>query len=220
MRSFTSLFLRDLRLAWRGNGAALAVGFFFIAVALVPFGIGPDLNMLQKIAPGLVWVSLVLAELLSLEQMFQADIEDGSFDQFMLAGTPLEMLAMAKGLAHWVGTVLPLVLLAPLAGLLLNIHPDSLFLMLITLLAGSPAMSFLGMMGSALSAGVARGGLLAALIVMPLYVPVLIFGSSALSLALAGDFDPSALAVLVLLGLASLCLGPVVAAAGLRTVLR
>ena len=223
MNSFIALIRQDIALAWRQNSAGLSISFFMIAVALIPFGLGPDLKLLRDIAPGLVWVALLLAVLLSLESIFQADLEDGSFDQYLLSGTPLEILMLAKGLAHWVGVVLPLVLTAPLAGLLLNIDTPSLLPVCLILLAGSPAMSFLGMMGSALAAGVSRSGLLAALMVMPLYVPVLIFGSSALSQILKGAATGdwiNAVFLLLSIGGAALFYGPLVAAAGLRAFLK
>ena len=223
MNSFIALIRQDIALAWRQNSAGLSISFFMIAVALIPFGLGPDLKLLRDIAPGLVWVALLLAVLLSLESIFQADLEDGSFDQYLLSDTPLEILMLAKGLAHWVGVVLPLVLTAPLAGLLLNIDTPSLLPVCLILLAGSPAMSFLGMMGSALAAGVSRSGLLAALMVMPLYVPVLIFGSSALSQILKGATTGdwiNAVFLLLSIGGAALFFGPLVAAAGLRAFLK
>lgn len=223
MNSFIALIRQDIALAWRQNSVGLSISFFMIAVALIPFGLGPDLKLLRDIAPGLVWVALLLAVLLSLESIFQADLEDGSFDQYLLSDTPLEILMLAKGLAHWVGVVLPLVLTAPLAGLLLNIDTPSLLPVCLILLAGSPAMSFLGMMGSALAAGVSRSGLLAALMVMQLYVPVLIFGSSALSQiikgAATGDWI-NAVFLLLSIGGAALFFGPLVAAAGLRAFLK
>jgi heme exporter protein B len=223
MNSFIALIRQDIALAWRQNSVGLSISFFMIAVALIPFGLGPDLKLLRDIAPGLVWVALLLAVLLSLESIFQADLEDGSFDQYLLSDTPLEILMLAKGLAHWVGVVLPLVLTAPLAGLLLNIDTPSLLPVCLILLAGSPAMSFLGMMGSALAAGVSRSGLLAALMVMPLYVPVLIFGSSALSQILKGAATGdwiNAVFLLLSIGGAALFFGPLVAAAGLRAFLK
>ena len=223
MNSFIALIRQDIALAWRQNSVGLSISFFMIAVALIPFGLGPDLKLLRDIAPGLVWVALLLAVLLSLESIFQADLEDGSFDQYLLSDTPLEILMLAKGLAHWLGVVLPLVLTAPLAGLLLNIDTPSLLPVCLILLAGSPAMSFLGMMGSALAAGVSRSGLLAALMVMPLYVPVLIFGSSALSQILKGAATGdwiNAVFLLLSIGGAALFFGPLVAAAGLRAFLK
>ena len=223
MNSFIALIRQDIALAWRQNSAGLSISFFMIAVALIPFGLGPDLKLLRDIAPGLVWVALLLAVLLSLESIFQADLEDGSFDQYLLSDTPLEILMLAKGLAHWLGVVLPLVLTAPLAGTLLNIDTPSLLPVCLILLAGSPAMSFLGMMGSALAAGVSRSGLLAALMVMPLYVPVLIFGSSALSQILTGAATGdwiNAVFLLLSIGGVALFFGPLVAAAGLRAFLK
>lgn len=223
MNSFIALIRQDIALAWRQNSAGLSMSFFMIAVAMIPFGLGPDLKLLRDIAPGLVWVALLLAVLLSLESIFQADLEDGSFDQYLLSDTPLEILMLAKGLAHWLGVVLPLVLTAPLAGLLLNIDTPSLLPVCLILLAGSPAMSFLGMMGSALAAGVSRSGLLAALMVMPLYVPVLIFGSSALSQILTGAATGdwiNAVFLLLSIGGVALFFGPLVAAAGLRAFLK
>lgn len=223
MNSFIALIRQDIALAWRQNSAGLSISFFMIAVALIPFGLGPDLKLLRDIAPGLVWVALLLAVLLSLESIFQADLEDGSFDQYLLSDTPLEILMLAKGLAHWLGVVLPLVLTAPLAGTLLNIDTPSLLPVCLILLSGSPAMSFLGMMGSALAAGVSRSGLLAALMVMPLYVPVLIFGSSALSQILTGAATGdwiNAVFLLLSIGGVALFFGPLVAAAGLRAFLK
>ena len=154
MSSFIALMRQDVVMAWRENSAGLSISFFMIAVALIPFGLGPDLKLLRDIAPGLVWVALLLAVLLSLESIFQADLEDGSFDQYLLSDCPLEILLLAKGVAHWLGIVLPLVLTAPLAGILLNIDTPILLPVCLILFAGSPAMSFLGMMGSALAAGV------------------------------------------------------------------
>lgn len=223
MTGFAALVRQDAVLHWRENSAGLAVGFFFIAISLIPFGLGPDLKLLRGMAPGLVWVGLLLSVLLSLESVFQADLEDGSLDQYLLSRTPLEILLLAKGLGHWTGVVLPLVMFAPLAGLLMNIEPRSLLPVGLVLLAGSPAMSFLGMMGSALAAGVSRGGLLAALMVMPLYVPILIFGSAALARILEGAgssaWGPPVL-LLLMMGGAALFFGPVVAAAALRNLMR
>lgn len=220
MSALGALMKRDMVLAWRGQGAGLAVAFFFLAITLVPFGIGPDLQLLQKLSTGLVWVSLILAMLLSLENMFQADMEDGSFDQLMLGGVPLELICLVKALAHWLAIGVPLVAFAPLAGLLLNISPDDLLALGVTLLAGSPALSLLGMVGSALAVSVRRGGLLGALLVMPLYVPVLIFGSTAFARALDGELLSVELFILILFGLAAAFLSPLAGAAALRVSLR
>lgn len=220
MHALTALLKRDMVLAWRGPHAAMALAFFFLAITLVPFGVGPDLILLQKLSGGLVWVGLVLAILLSLENMFRSDLEDGSFDQLLLAAPALELLCLTKALAHWLAIGVPLVLAAPLAGLLLNIAPHHLPALCLALLASSPALSFLGMVGSALAATVRRGGLLAALLVMPLYVPVLIFGQAAFLDMQKNGFFSVPLAILWLLGLAAIFLAPIAAAAALRISLK
>lgn len=220
MTALFSLLKRDMVLAWRGQDMALAIAFLFLAVTLIPFGVGADLKLLQKLSTGLVWVGLILALLLSLENMFQADFEDGSFDQFMLAQPPLELICLTKAVAHWLAIGLPLVLMAPLAGLLLNIAPENLPALAMTLLVGSPSLSFLGMVGSALAVSVRRGGLLGALLVMPLYVPVLIFGSAAFTRALEGEILTPELLILFLFGVASALLAPLAAASALRVGLR
>ncbi|MGC6472392.1 MAG: heme exporter protein CcmB [Parvibaculales bacterium] len=210
------LFLRDARLLVRGNSTGLTLAFFFVAVAFLPFGLGPDLALLQRLAPGLVWVGLCLSVLLSLEHLFQSDLEDGSFDQLMLGPLPLEIICLTKALAHWAAVVLPLVLMSPVAGLFLNISPADLGLLVVALLSGSLALSFLGMVGAALAASVMRSGFLAALLVMPLYVPVLIFGSAALVQGLSGQSMIVELALLALFGLAAMLLAPLAAAMALR----
>ena len=216
MRVMKILFLRDVGLFIRGNSTGLTLAFFFIAVAFLPFGLGPDLGLLQKLAPGLVWVGLCLSVLLSLEHLFQSDIEDGSFDQLMLGGLPLEMICLTKALAHWAAVVMPLILMSPVAGLFLNISPTDFGLLVTALLSGSLALSFLGMVGAALAASVVRSGFLAALLVMPLYVPVLIFGSAALVRGLSGDTMWVELTLLGLFGLSSMLLAPLAAALALR----
>ena len=216
MRAMWLLFLRDVGLAVRGNSTGLTLAFFFVAVAFLPFGLGPDLALLQKLAPGLVWVGLCLAVLLSLEHMFQSDMEDGSFDQLLLGPLPLEMICMTKALAHWAAVVLPLVILSPVAGIFLNIRPTDLGLLVCALLAGSLALSFLGMVGAALAASVTRSGFLAALLVMPLYVPVLILGSAALMQGLAGNAMMVELALLTLFGFSAMLLTPLAAAMALK----
>ncbi|MGC6512318.1 MAG: heme exporter protein CcmB [Parvibaculales bacterium] len=210
------LFLRDAGLFVRSNSTGLTLAFFFIAVAFLPFGLGPDLALLQKLAPGLVWVGLCLSVLLSLEHLFQSDLEDGSFDQLLLGPLPLEVICLTKALAHWVAVVLPLVFMSPVAGIFLNISPGDFGLLVMALLSGSLALSFLGMVGAALAASVVRSGFLAALVVMPLYVPVLIFGSAALVQGLAGRSMLIELTLLALFGLAAMLLAPLAAAMALR----
>lgn len=220
---FVKLVARDLRLAVRsGGGGGLAVLFFLAAIIFMPLGVGPDLNILAHLAPGLLWVALLLSALLTLDRMFQADLEDGSLDLMMLAPLPLELIVVGKCLAHWLTTGLPLLVVAVPLGLMLNL-PTAAFLPLLAALAvGTPALSLLGAVGAALTAGVRRGGLLASLLVMPLYVPVLIFGVSASESGLMAGGSGAAQASLMLLGalsLASLVVGPLAAAAALRLLL-
>lgn len=222
--AFRSVLIRDLRLATRlGGGGGMAVFFFLIVVTIVPLGIGPDLNLLAMIAPGMLWVGLLLSALLTLDRLFQADFEDGSLDLLMMGDLPLEALVAAKALGHWLTTGLPLVIAAPLLGLLLNLDESAYPPLMLAMLLGSPALSFLGAIGAALTVGVRRGGLLASLLVMPLYIPVLIFGVGAASAATSampmGVYGQS-LSLLGAVSLVSLVVGPVAAAAALRANLR
>ncbi|MGB5093393.1 MAG: heme exporter protein CcmB [Parvibaculum sp.] len=224
MRAFKALLARDLRLATRvGGGGGMAVFFFLVVVSIVPLGIGPDLNLLAMVAPGMLWVGLLLSALLTLDRLFQADFEDGSLDLLMTGDLPLEMVVVAKALSHWLTTGLPLVVAAPLLGLLLNLDVAAFPPLMFAMLIGAPALSFLGTIGAALTVGVRRGGLLASLLVMPLYIPVLIFGVGAASAAVAGmpeGVAAQSFGLLAAVGLVSLVIGPVAAAAGLRANLR
>ena len=217
-----ALFARELRLVLRGGHLMPVLAFVFICVMLMPFGLGPELSLLQRLAPGLLWVIMLMAILLSLDRMFQADFEDGGLDQLMLLPVALEGAIMAKISAHFVGILMPVLATMPLAGLLLNIRPDTVVPMLATLLAGAPAMVMLGAIGAALAVGVRRAGLLTVLIVTPLYVPVIVFGAGALarSLAAPGTLDVAAIAVLGLISAASIFLAPPAIAAALRAGLR
>ncbi len=217
-----ALFARELRLVMRGGHLLPVLAFVFICVMLMPFGLGPELSLLQRLAPGLLWVIMLMAVLLSLDRMFQADFEDGGLDQLMLLPVALEGAIMAKLSAHFVGILMPVLATMPLAGLLLNIRPDTVMPMLATLLAGAPAMVMLGAIGAALAVGVRRAGLLTVLIVTPLYVPVIVFGAGALarSLAAPGTLDVAAIAVLGLISAASIFLAPPAIAAALRAGLR
>ena len=217
-----ALFARELRLVLRGGHLMPVLAFVFICVMLMPFGLGPELSLLQRLAPGLLWVIMLMAVLLSLDRMFQADFEDGGLDQLMLLPVALEGAIMAKLSAHFVGILIPVLATMPLAGLLLNIRPDSVMPMLATLLAGAPALVMLGAIGAALAVGVRRAGLLTVLIVTPLYVPVIVFGAGALarSLAAPGTLDVAAIAVLALISAASIFLAPPAIAAALRAGLR
>lgn len=219
MSGFMTLLKRDLGLAVREGGAlGTALGFYLIVVALMPLGLGPDLNLLTRIAAGILWVALLLAALLSLPRIFEADHDDGSLDILALGSLPLELAAAAKSLAHWISTGIPLALMAPVLGILLNLEARAYPLVIATMLAGTPAISFLGSIGAALTLRAKRGGLLLALLVLPLYVPTLIFGISAISSAmLAPDGFAASFLILSAISLVSVALSPFAAAAALRT---
>lgn len=218
MNGFMTLLKRDLALAVREGGAlGTALGFYLIVVTLMPLGLGPDLNLLTRIAPGILWVALLLAALLSLPRIFEADHDDGSLDILTLGGLPLELAATAKALAHWISTGIPLALMAPVLGILLNLEARAYPLVVATMLAGTPAISFLGAIGAALTLRAQRGGLLLALLVLPLYVPTLIFGISAISSALLSpDGFLASFLILSAISLVSVALAPFAAAAALR----
>lgn len=218
MSGFSALLGRDLRLALReGSALGTALGFYLVVVAMLPLGLGPDLNLLTRIAAGILWVALLLSALLSLPRIFEADHDDGVLEVLAMAPLPLEAATAAKALAHWLTTGVPLTLMAPLLGLMLNMELASYPPLLATMLAGTPAISFIGAIGAALTLRSRRGGLLIALLVLPLYIPTLIFGISAVEAATlgTGGFGPSFL-ILVAISLASLVLGPLAAAAALR----
>lgn len=215
---FSTLVRRDLKLAVREGGAlGTALGFFLVVVSLMPLGLGPDLNLLSRIAAGVLWIALLLSALLSLPRILEADHEDGSLEVMALGELPLELVVAAKSLAHWISTGIPLALMAPLLGILLNLDLASVPALVGTMLAGTPAISFLGSIGAALTLRARRGGLLLALLVLPLYVPTLIFGISAISSAALGtDGFWQSFAMLVALSLGAAVLGPVAAAAAVR----
>lgn len=222
MSALAALIRRDLVLAVRlGGGAGTALGFFLVVVSLVPLAIGPDLRLLARIAPGALWLALLLSVLLSVERIFQPDHEDGSLDVMALSPMSLELVFLAKAAAHWLSTGLVLVIAVPLLGLLLNLRPGDFAPLTLAALIGSPALSLIGAFGAALTIGVRRGGLLVSMLVLPLYVPVLIFGVLAGSAAQTGeaDFAPPAL-VLTALTLAAVVLAPIAGAAALRAHLR
>ena len=214
---FLRLIRRELTLAVRGGiGSVMAVVFFVIAVTLFPLGIGPELGLLSRIAPGAVWVAALLAALLSLDRLFVADHEDGSLEQLMLGTLPLEFVVLAKTAAHWLTTGLPLAAAAPILALLLNMSTDGLVILIVSLLLGTPILSLIGAVGAALTVGLRRGGALIALLVLPLYVPVLIFGVGAVEGAVL-DVGVHANLSIVAGGLVgALVLGPLAAAAALR----
>jgi len=222
--AFLALVGREVRLAVRvGGGGGMAVFFFLITISIVPLGVGPDLNLLARIAPGMLWVALLLSALLTLDRLFQADHEDGTLDLFVMGTLPLELVVLAKALGHWLTTGLPLIVAAPLLGLLLNLPLAGMGPLMLAMAIGSPALSLLGVVGAALAVGVRRGGLLISLLVLPLYVPVLIFGVSATRAALVavpGDLGGRSLLLLGAVTLVSLVLGPFGGAAALRANLR
>lgn len=218
MSGFWVVVRRDLQLAVREGGAiGTALGFYLIVVALMPLGLGPDLNLLSRIAAGVLWIALLLAALLSLPRIFEADYEDGALEVMATADLPLELVAAAKSLAHWISTGIPLALMAPALGILLNLDIGSAPALIGTMVAGTPAISFLGAIGAALTLKARRGGLLLALLVLPLYVPTLIFGITAINaVALGSDGFWQSFAMLVALSMGATVLGPVAAAAAVR----
>ena len=222
MKAAWALFCRDVVLAWcEGGTIGTALGFYLVVVAITPLGLGPDLNLLSRIAPGVLWVALLLAGLLSADRIFHNDYEDGTLDVLTMGPLPLPLVAALKSLAHWVMTGVPLALLAPLLGLLLNLPIDALPLLVLTMLAGTPAVSFVAAIGASLTLGLRRSGVLLALLVLPLYVPVLIFGVAAVSAASVGPASPwPPFLMLCALSLASIVLAPIAAAAALRAALR
>jgi heme exporter protein B len=220
MSGFLALVRRDLMLAARiGGGAEVGLVFFLALVAVVPFAIGPDQNLLGRIAPAILWIAALLATLFGLDRLFQADEEDGTLDQLMLSGLPLELAVLAKCLAHWLTTGLPLALAAPLLGLMLNLPAQAMLPLAATLMVGTPAITLIGAVGAAVTVSLRRGGLLVAVIVLPLAVPVLIFGVSAANAAITGP-TPFGTPFLLLLAvtLAALAVCPVAAAAAIRNV--
>jgi heme exporter protein B len=220
MSGFRLLVQRDLRLALRqGGDAAMVVGFFVLATILFPFGVGPEPELLQRIAAGILWVTALLAALLSLERLFQADWEDGSLEALALMPLPLELQVLAKCLAHWLVTGLPLIVTAPLLGLLLHLDAAGYPALLAGLLLGTPTLSLIGAVGAALSLGARRGGVLLSLLVLPLYIPILIFGVGAIEASIGGFAARPHLLLLGALLAGALPLSPLAAAAALRQAL-
>jgi heme exporter protein B len=195
----------------------MGVLFFLIVVTLTPFAVGPDLALLKRIGPAILWLAALLASLLALDRLFASDHEDGSLDLILTARVPLELTVIVKGVAHWLTTGLPLVMAAPLLGLFLNLDALALAAVGATLLVGTPALTFIGLIGAALAVALRRGGLLLAILVLPLTVPVLIFGVAAANAAVVGPLPfGTPFVILCALSLASLVIGPFAAAAALR----
>jgi len=217
-----ALLARDVKLAFREGGAiGTALGFYLVVIAIAPLGLGPDLNLLARIAPGLLWVALLLAALLSAGRIFHNDYDDGTLDILTTGPLPLSLVAGVKSLAHWITTGVPLALLAPLLGLLLNLPQQASPFLVLAMLAGTPAVSFVAAIGASLTLGLKRSGLLLALLVLPLYVPVLIFGTATASAAITGPASPwPPFLMLCAFSLASIVLAPLAASAALRIALR
>jgi heme exporter protein B len=218
--AFLLLVRRDLRLALRqGGDAAMVVAFFILAVVLFPFGVGPEPQLLARIGTGIIWVTALFAALLSLERLFQADYEDGSLEAIALSALPLELVVLAKCLAHWLMTGLPLLLTAPLLALLLGVAPAAYPTLLAAMLLGTPSLSLIGAVGAGLTLGARRGGVLLSLLVLPLYIPVLVFGVAAVEAELAGFGARPHLLILAAMATAAVPLAPLAAAAALRQAL-
>ena len=214
---FWSTFQRDLILAFRHKSDMInPLVFFLIAISMIPLGIGPEKALLMRIAPGIIWVMALLATLLSLDNLFRSDFDDGSLEQLLIAPYPLSFSVLAKVLVHWLSTGLPLTLMAPLLGVMLSLPTSAFGALCCSLLIGTAAMSLIGAVGAALTVGLRKGGLLISLIVMPLYVPILIFGASAVQAATLEQEYTLQLAVLGA-GLAmAIVLAPLAAAGALR----
>lgn len=214
---FLAVLRRDLMLAWRGRSDVLVtLAFFVIVVCLFPFGVGPETNQLRAIAPGVLWVAALLSTLLSLHRLFAQDHADGTLEQLLLSPEPTALWVTAKVLAHWVVTGLPLVIVAPGLALLFDVQQGALWVLVLSLALGSPILALIGAVGAALTLGLRGGGVLLALLVLPLYVPVLIFGAGAVDAYLGGT---GASAQLLLLGgglLAAIAAAPFACAAALR----
>jgi len=220
MRVFLSVVKRDLRLAQRqGMDSIMVVAFFVIAVVLFPFGVGPEANILARISSGVIWVAALLAAMLSLERLFQIDYEDGSLELMALQPIPLEVVVMAKITAHWITTGLPLLVATPLLAVFMNLPNDGFWVLVLTLAIGTPSLSLIGAIGAALILGSRRGGVLLSLLVLPLYIPVLIFGVSAIDGAISGLTVNAHLLIMSGLLVAALPLCPWASAGAIRQAL-
>ena len=216
-----ALLVRDVRLAIRaGGGFGLGLTFFLMVTVLVPLGVGPDVAVLQRIAPGILWVGALLACLLTLDRMFALDYEDGSLDLLATAPIPMEGVVAVKALAHWLVTGLPLTLVAPVLGVLMNLSAGGYVWLVVALAVGTPALSMIGGFGAALTVGLKRGGLLLSLLVVPMYTPSLIFGVEVVKRGAAGDPVATPLMLLAGITLGAAALLPFASAAAIRANLR
>ena len=222
MKAVLAIITRDLVLSWRqGGNIGTAIGFFLTVIVLFPLGVGPDQGLLQRIAPGGLWIALLLSVLLSADRIYQADYEDGSLELMTLGPVPLEFVAGAKALVHWLTSGLPLAIAAPLLGFLLNLDTGLILPLMAAMVTGSIGLSFLASLGAAVTVGLRRGGMLVSLLVLPLYVPVLIFGISAGAAGSAGpDISGSAFMVLIAICMVIVAIVPFAAGAALKAYLR
>tara|TARA_B110000305_G_scaffold222712_1_gene266588 strand:+ start:276 stop:932 length:657 start_codon:yes stop_codon:yes gene_type:complete len=216
-----ALLIRDIRLAVRaGGGFGLGLAFFLIVIVMVPFAVGADIGLLSKIAPGVLWIGALLACLLSLDRLLALDFEDGTLDLLATAPLPLEAALSVKALAHWITTGLPLVIAAPVLGVLMNLPTQGYVWLVLSLLLGTPALSVIGTFGAALTVGIKRGGLLLSLLVLPLYLPTLIFGAEAAQRGAAGADASTPMLLLAGISAATIALMPFASAAVLKVNLR
>lgn len=220
MAALFGLFRRDLRLSLRQGGEiGLVLGFFVLAVLLFPFGVGPEPEVLGRIAAGIIWAAALLAAVLSLDRLFAADHSDGNLDMIALSSAPLELAVLAKAAAHWVTTGLPLCALSPLLAIFVDLDPKAIPVLMLGLFIGTPTLSLLGMIAAALTLGARRPGVLVALLVLPLYLPTLIFGTGAVEATLTVAGERADLLLLAAITLAALPLAPLATAAALRQAL-
>ncbi|MEL0586252.1 MAG: heme exporter protein CcmB [Candidatus Thiodiazotropha sp. (ex. Lucinoma kazani)] len=215
--AFSLLLKRDLVLAYRRRAELVNPMLFFVLVtAMFPLGIGNDAKLIEAVGQGVIWVAALLAALLSLDSMFRSDYDDGSLEQFMLSAHPVSILVLAKILAHWLVTGLPLFIVAPLLAVLLNIPASAIPTLMLTLILGTPVLSLIGSVGVALTVGLRRGGVILSILVLPLYVPVLIFATDAVKTAIVGIPTTAQLSILSAMLVGSLVLAPMATAASLR----
>lgn len=218
MNALKAIICRDIKIALRvGGGAMIGVLFFLTVIVLMPFAIGPETALLKRIGPSVLWLGALLASLLTLDRLFTADQDDGSLDLIVMSRTPLELTCAAKAIAHWLAAGIPLIVATPFVGILLNLDASATLAVALTLFVGTPAITFTGMIGAALAVTLRRGGLLLAVLVLPLSIPVLIFGVIASNAALSENASfGTPFSILCALTLVSFVVGPFAAAASLR----
>jgi heme exporter protein B len=217
MSAVPAIMRRDIALSWRiGGGAAIGVLFFLSVVVLMPFAVGPELALLKRLGPAILWLGAMLASLLTLDRLFLADHEDGSLDLIVMSRSSLELVCIAKATAHWLASSVPLIVAVPALGLLLNLDGNAMLAVMLTLAVGTPALTLTGLIGAALAVTLRRGGLLLPVLVLPLSIPTLIFGVISADAATAGDGFAAPFSILCALSLITLVVGPVAAAASLR----